>query len=207
MVQTVRLNIYDQIAGNRWRSALLIGFFVLLVVVVAWVIGLALGAPLPLAIIGLVIALASAGFSYYFSDSVVLGISHAHPVEKKDDPDLYNTVENLCIGAGLPMPRLYMIDDGAINAFATGRNPKHAALCVTKGARQRLTKMELEGVIGHELSHVRNYDIRTMAITAILLGMIVIMADLFLRWTWYGRSEEHTSNSSHNSESRMPSSA
>ncbi len=181
-----RLNIHDQIAANRWRSFLLIALFVLFVVAVLEVIGLALGAPLPLAVVGLLIALLSVGFSYYFSDSLVLGISQARPVQKKDDAELHNLVENLCLGAGLPLPRVYLIDDGAINAFATGRNPQHAALAVTRGARQRLSKLELEGVIAHELSHVRNFDIRTMAITAVLLGMVVIAADLFLRWTWYG---------------------
>ncbi|MSQ34160.1 MAG: zinc metalloprotease HtpX [Dehalococcoidia bacterium] len=181
-----RLNIYDQIAANRWRSGLLIALFVLFVMAVVEVIGLALGAPLPLALIGLAIALSSVGLSYYFSDSLVLGISQARPVQKKDDSELHNLVENLCLGVGLPLPRIYLIDDGAINAFATGRNPQHAALAVTRGARQRLTKLELEGVIAHELSHVRNFDIRTMAITAVLLGMVAIAADLFLRWTWYG---------------------
>ncbi|MSQ33515.1 MAG: zinc metalloprotease HtpX [Dehalococcoidia bacterium] len=181
-----RLNIHDQIAANRWRSGLLIAIFVLFVVAVVEVIGLALGAPLPFALVGLAIAVSSVGFSYYFSDSLVLGISQARPVQKKDDPELSNLVENLCIGAGLPLPRLYLIDDGAINAFATGRNPQHAALAVTRGARQRLTKLELEGVLAHELSHVRNFDIRTMAITAVLLGMVAIAADLVLRWTWYG---------------------
>ncbi len=109
--------------------------------------------------------------SYRFSDSVVLAVSQAHEVKEDENPELYHIVENLCIGDGLPMPKVYIIDDTAPNAFATGRDPKHATVVVTKGLLQKLDKLELEGVIGHELSHVKNYDIRLMAVVAGLGGV------------------------------------
>ena len=124
--------------------------------------------------------------SYYFSDSVVLSVSQAHEVKEDENPDLYHIVENLCIGDGLPMPKVYIIDDTAPNAFATGRDPKHASVVVTKGLLQKLDRLELEGVIGHELSHVKNYDIRLMAVVAVLVGLVALMADWFFRFTWYG---------------------
>ena len=123
---------------------------------------------------------------FRFADSLVLGISEAKEADRQQYLELYRTVENLCIGAGLPMPRVYVIDDSAPNAFATGRDPQHASIAVTKGLLQKMNKLELEGVIGHELSHIGNYDTRLMVISAVLIGFIAIVVDVFLRYTWYG---------------------
>jgi heat shock protein HtpX len=117
---------------------------------------------------------------------VALAISQAREVTKEDEPELYRTVENLCIGAGLPMPKVYVIEDGSPNAFATGRDPDHAAIAVTRGLLQKLDKLELEGVIAHELSHIGNYDTRMMTIVVVLVGLAALMADFALRLTFFG---------------------
>lgn len=124
--------------------------------------------------------------SYYFSDSITLALSKAQIIEHKDNPQLYNIVENLCIAAGLPTPKIYIIDDTAPNAFATGRDPEHAVVCVTSGILQKLEKTELEGVLAHELSHIGNYDIRVMTLVVVLVGTITLLADWFLRAQWFG---------------------
>ncbi|MBI2040314.1 M48 family metallopeptidase [Candidatus Microgenomates bacterium] len=124
--------------------------------------------------------------SYYWSDKIVLGISGAKSIEKKDNPEVYRIVENLCIAAGLPLPKIYIIDDTATNAFATGRDPKHAAIAFTKGILQKLNKHELEGVTAHELSHVGNRDTLLMAVVSVLVGTIALLADFFLRSMFYG---------------------
>lgn len=192
MAEVARLNIYTQIDSNKIKTFFFIFGFVLLIVLLGWVIGLALDEPYLFPAIAFVIALVSAVSSYYFSDKMVLAISSAREIKKSDNPELYNIVDNLCIGAGLPMPRLYEVDDTAPNAFATGRDPKHAVVAVTKGLLQKLDKPELEGVIAHELSHIGNYDIRLMTIVAILAGSAVLMSDLFLRWTWWGGRKRET---------------
>ena len=160
--------------------------FVILVAGVVTVIGMALGAGYEAGIIALVVSLFYVLISYYAASTLVLGISGAKPVTEQQNPELYHIVENLCIGAGLPMPKIYIIDDTAPNAFATGRDPKHASVAVTKGLLQKLNKLELEGVIAHELSHIRNFDIRLMTITVMLVGLVALLTDLFLRFTWFG---------------------
>jgi heat shock protein HtpX len=124
--------------------------------------------------------------SYYYSDKIILGMSKAKQIKKSDNPEFFRIVENLCIGAGIPMPKVYVIEDSAPNAFATGRDPKHAVVCATTGILQKLNKIELEGVIGHELSHIRNFDIRLMAIVVVLVGLVALLADFFMRSLWYG---------------------
>ncbi len=151
----------------------------------SYVLGQALGygdAFLPIAI---VISLGSSFVSYYWSDKIVLAMSGARLADRKKDFDLYTVTENLCIAAHLPMPKLYVIDDTAMNAFATGRDPQHAVVCATTGIVSELSRAELEGVIAHELSHITNYDIRFMAIVSVLVGTIAYMADFFLRSLWW----------------------
>ncbi|MBI4339442.1 MAG: M48 family metallopeptidase [Chloroflexi bacterium] len=182
--------MYGAIEANKRRTILFIAVLTLLPAVVAELFGLAIGLPFApatvVAALAAAVALAIGVWGYRSGDSLVLSVSEARPADRQQHPRLYRTVENLCIGAGLPMPRVYVIDDGALNAFATGRDPQHASITVTAGLLQKLEDLELEGVIAHELSHVRNYDIRLMLITAVLVGVIAMMADIFLRSTWYG---------------------
>jgi heat shock protein HtpX len=124
--------------------------------------------------------------SYYASASVALGVSGARAVTRNDEPELHRIVENLSIGSGLPMPKVYVIEDSAPNAFATGRDPKHASVAATRGLLDKLDKAELEGVMAHEMSHIGNYDIRVMTITVVLVGLIAVLADFFMRWTLWG---------------------
>lgn len=182
--------IYNQINANRNKTWLIMFLFSAFIVGVVYVFAGALGyqGPSALGIVGFALILTGLmnWGSYYWSDKIVMAISQAKLIEKKDNPQLYNLVENLCIGAGIPAPKIYMIEDTAPNAFATGRDPKHAAIAVTTGLLTKLDKLELEGVLGHELSHVKNYDTRLMTIVTILVGMIALLADWFIRITWYG---------------------
>jgi heat shock protein HtpX len=180
------LAIYRHIEQNRRATWLWMLFFVLLVAGMVEVIALALGLGSSPAIATLVVASIYVFISFRFSDRVVLSMSEAREVTREENPDLYHLVENLCIGAGMPVPRIYIIDDTAPNAFATGRDPKHAYIVVTKGLLQKLDKLELEGVLAHELSHIRNYDIRLMTLVVMLVGLVALLADFFLRWTWFG---------------------
>jgi len=138
-------------------------------------------------VIAVIIAVVQALVSYYYSDSITLAVSGAKEVPRKEPfLDLHRAVENLSITAGLPKPKTYVINDSAPNAFATGRDPKHASIAVTSGLLDKLNKTELEGVIAHELSHVGNYDIRLMTVIVILVGVVALLSDFFLRWTWLG---------------------
>lgn len=134
--------------------------------------------------------------SYYYSDSITLALSQAKEVNRQNNQELYRLVENLCIAAGLPLPKIYIIEDTAPNAFATGRDPKHAVVCVTTGILQKLDKVELEGVIAHELSHIGNYDIRVMTLVVVLVGTITLLADWMLRATIFGNRKKESSEGS-----------
>jgi len=125
--------------------------------------------------------------SYWYSDKIVLRMSRAREIKKQDNPELYRLVENLSITAGLPMPKIYLIDEMAPNAFATGRNPEHAVVAVTRGLLEKLDRSELEGVLAHELSHIGNRDILLQTVVVILVGLVVLLSDWFLRWTLFGR--------------------
>ncbi len=177
--------MYTEIARNKRNSWLLIGGFVIVITLVCWVFAMALGRSWIL-YLGAGVAFGYAGLSYFFADSMVLAVSKAQEVQKKDAPELYRVVENLAITAGLPTPRVYIIADTAPNAFATGRDPAHAVVCVTTGLLDKLDKTELEGVIAHELSHVGNYDVRLMALIVVLVAVIVLLSDWFLRMSFFG---------------------
>ena len=187
------MTAYTQVSSNRIKTWLIMLFFAVFVTVVFYIFASAygFGAPSALGISG--IALIIAGImnfvSYYTSDKLVMAISGAKQIQKKDNPDLFRTVENQCIASGLPMPKIYIIDDTAPNAFATGRDPKHAAIAFTTGILSKLTKLELEGVTAHELSHVGNYDTRFMTIVSILVGTVALAADFFLRISFYSRGD------------------
>lgn len=136
--------------------------------------------------VALVVAVVLSLFSYYGGASTILAISRAREIRKSDDPQLYNVVEEMCIASGMPVPKIYLIDDTAMNAFATGRDPEHAAVAITTGLRHRLKRDELQGVMAHELAHVRNFDIRFAMIAAVLVGLVVLLADVLLRYMWWG---------------------
>jgi heat shock protein HtpX len=181
---------YTQISANKTKTWILMFIFTAFVLVVAYIISLGLGyrGPGALSFLGifLIISALINFFSYYYSDKLVIAMSGAKPVEKKDAPELYRTVENLSIAQGIPMPKVYMIQDPAPNAFATGRDEKHAAVAVTTGLLERLDDLELEGVIAHELSHIKNYDSRLMTIVVVLVGLVAILSDFFIRMQWFG---------------------
>jgi heat shock protein HtpX len=160
--------------------------FVIFVAGIVELVALAVGGSYIIGIAALIVALIFVAINYYTASSLVLNVSRAREIKREDNPDLYNIVENLCIGDGLPMPKIYIIDDKAPNAFATGRDPQHASVAVTSGLLQKMNKLELEGVIAHELSHIKDYDIRLMTLVVVLVGLVALVADLMLIFTWFG---------------------
>lgn len=178
--------VYDRIGRNKRTTWLLLLLFVLLIGGLVTVIGYSFG--MPIGVLGAVgiFLIGYAIFSYYASTAVVLNISGAREVTKDEEWEYVRRVENLCIGAGLPMPRTWVIEDSAPNAFATGRDPEHAHIVVTRGLLDKLEPIELEGVLAHELSHIGNYDIRVMTVVVVLVGIVALISDLALRWTFYG---------------------
>jgi heat shock protein HtpX len=186
--------MYSQIASNKRRSFILLAGFLVFVAGLDYLLSRVLGQPsafIPILIVGC----AYAAISYFFSAQIALSMSGAKEIEKKDAPELYRIVENLSIAGGLPMPKVYIVDDASPNAFATGRDPQHAVVAVTSGILQTLNKTELEGVIAHELSHVGNFDIRFMALVVALVSVVSLIADLLLRLSFWGRDDEEGGNS------------
>ena len=186
---------YSEQSANRRNSVLLLIIVIAFLAVFGFVIGFSIGygsgnevvfgiAALAIAIgIGSVSALAS----YYGGDQLVLASSHAREVTGEQAPQLYNVVSEMALAAGVPMPRVYIIDDPSPNAFATGRDPQHASVAVTTGLLQKMNREELQGVLGHEMSHVRNYDIRFTLLVGVMVGSIALLAGFFLRYTfWFG---------------------
>ena len=188
-------NLWVQADSNKNKSFLLVFFFILVVIGLGWFFSYIYNSPIIL-IIAIVVALVQSITSYYAGDKIVLATSGAHEIVKKDNPMLWNIVDNLAITSGLPMPKVFIITEPVPNAFATGRDPKNASIAVTSGLLEQLDKNELQGVIAHELSHVGNFDIRLMTITAILVGVIAVVSDLFLRsrWLGFGRSRDENNN-------------
>ena len=187
------INVYESVDANRKKSWLIIAGFVVFVVAASILIGKGLAAyygyqssGLELTGIALVISGAMSFASYYWSDSIILAISGARPADRRRDFNFYTVAQNLSLASGLPLPRLYVIADTAMNAFATGRDPAHAAVCATTGLLSQLNRTELEGVIGHELSHVANYDTRLMSVVTILVGLVTLLGDWLLRSMWWG---------------------
>jgi len=160
--------------------------FVCLVLLVGWAVNLLLGFGVAGLVIAVVVAGAGSALAYWKSDSVALAMSHARPADPTTYARLHNLVEGLCIAAGLPKPRIYVIDDVAPNAFATGRDPRHAAVAVTTGLMDKLTRIELEGVLAHELSHIKNYDILVSTLAVTLVGVVAVLTDFSLRFMWWG---------------------
>lgn len=179
--------MYEQITRNKWRSFFLILFFLCLIFALSWAFGELTGwGPQGLVIAGVIAGAMTFG-SYYASDKIVLAISRARPVQKADYPYLYNVVEGLAIAAGLPKPRCYVIDDAAPNAFASGRNPENSVIVVTTGLLQKLNRLELEGVIAHEMSHIKNYDVLVQTLAVVMVGVVALLSDWILRsFLWGG---------------------
>lgn len=177
--------MFEEIRSNKRRSVALIGSFVVVTVLIGFVVGVLIGGgPIP-SLIALVIAAIMAFTSYWKSDQIALRVSRAVPADPAVYQRLHNLVEGLCIASGLPKPRVYVIDDPAPNAFATGRNPQNAAIAVTTGLLEKMNRVELEGVVAHELSHIRNYDILVSTIAVVLVGTIAIITDVTLRMMWW----------------------
>lgn len=189
------MTLYNQIDSNKRKSALFLGVFLVIIIALGWLFSRAYNSPAILYFaVGL--SLFQALFSYYSGDRVALSVSRANRIEKEDDPDLWNIVENLSITAGLPMPKVYIINDPAPNAFATGRDPGHASIAITTGLLEKLDKPEIQGVVAHELSHVGNYDIRLMTIVVVLVGVVALLSDFFLRSRMFGFGRRDDNNNS-----------
>jgi heat shock protein HtpX len=178
--------IYKRIESNKRKTFFLIFFFILFIILLGLVFDYLLGFGALGLIFALVLSLVMTLVSYYNSDRIVLSMTRAYPAEKKNYPYYVNTVEALAAGAGIPVPKIYVLPEQSINAFATGTSPQRASIAVTEGALKKLNRQELEGVIGHEMSHIKNYDMRIMTITAVLVGIVSILSDFVIRNFWYG---------------------
>jgi heat shock protein HtpX len=191
-------NIYEQVDANKWKSGVVVVIFAVVTAVSIYFISMGMAAYFGgsggvreiggVGVIGMALIISGlmSFTGYWFSDKIVLGISGAKPADRKKDFLFYTVAENMSLAAQVPMPKLYVIDDTAPNAFATGRDPQHAVICATTGILSKLNRTELEGVVAHEMSHVQNYDIRLMSVVSVLVGMVVLLGDMFMRVTWWG---------------------
>lgn len=191
------MTISSHIRSNIAKTYILMSVFIGLVIAIGYVLGYALGYGSDFVWIATLFAVISSFSSYWWGDKLVLAMSGARPADRKKDFDFFTVSENLSIAAGMPKPRLYIIEDTAMNAFATGRDPEHAVVCATTGLLTKLERRELEGVIAHELSHIKNYDTRLLAVVSVLAGTVVFLSDMFMRNLWWGgrRSRDDNNNS------------
>lgn len=180
------MTVYEQISANKLRTYFIIFLFVALISGFFLIVGNYYQSPLSFFVIGFTFSLLSSVGSYFYSDKIVLFTVGAMPANKKQHFNFYTVCENLAIASGLPMPKLYVIPDQALNAFATGRDEKHAVVCATTGLLEILDRTELEGVIAHELSHIKNRDILLSSIVAVLVGTIALITDWIMRSLWWG---------------------
>lgn len=178
--------MYEQIARNKWKSIGLIVFFVAFIFLLTWFFEVLTGWGKGGLVLAVAVAMGMAAVGYYASDKIVLGISRARPVTNKEFPYLYNVVEGVAIAAGIPAPRCYVIEDTAPNAFAAGRKPETAVICVTTGLIDKLNRVELEGVIAHEMSHIKNYDVRLQTLVVVMAGVVALLSDWMLRSFMWG---------------------
>ncbi|MFA4960197.1 MAG: M48 family metallopeptidase [Candidatus Pacearchaeota archaeon] len=183
-----RLSFYDEIRRNKISSFFLVGIVLLVLLALVYVIALIVGSEyfFFILVFGTIISLIYVVAGYYKSAELAIASVNAKPADGYHYRQYHNLVEGLSLASGLPKPKLYVMNHEQINAFASGRDPQHAVICVTTGALQKLNNQELEGVLAHEMSHIANYDIRFMTLTAVLVGMISIIAQIFLRSLWYG---------------------
>ncbi|MBS3074527.1 M48 family metallopeptidase [Candidatus Pacearchaeota archaeon] len=183
-----RLSFHEQISSNKRKSLVLVASILLVLILIGYVISFAFdpGFFFVIMVLSIIISISYTIFGYYNSDRIAIASAGAWLADATHYREYHNIIEGLCLASGLPKPKLYVMHGSQINAFATGRDWNHAAVCVTEGALQKLSKHELEGVLAHELSHVANYDVRFMTLSAILIGMIAIISEMFLRSLWFG---------------------
>jgi heat shock protein HtpX len=178
-------NLYNYSAVNKRKTWFLMTGFFIFIIAIGYFFAVAMKMP-EILLFAVIISIIMSFVSYWHSDKIVLSMSGARQINRDNSRELYRLVENLCIAAGLPLPKIYIIEDPSPNAFATGRNPQNAAIAVTTGLLGKLEKAELEGVIAHELSHIGNRDILIATIATVLVGVIVLLADMFWRWSFFG---------------------
>jgi len=192
-----RISFHDQISRNKIKSVLLILIIFAVLILLSYVIGLIYTDYFfTILIFGIIISISYVLISYYNSDKIALASVNAKPAEYSEYRQLHHIVEGLCLASGLEKPRIYVMPGNQINAFASGRDPEHSVIALTEGSLKKLNKQELEGVIGHELSHIANYDIRFMTLVAVMVGMIAIISQIFLRSLWFsgGRDRKGRGN-------------
>ena len=182
--------LYTHKDSNIRKTWILISIFLVFIIGLGWLFSYQFESSIIL-VVAVIFSSLMSFTSYWYSDKIVLKMSKAKKIEKQDNPELYRLVENLCITAGLPLPKIYIIDEIAPNAFATGRNAEHAIVAVTRGLLEKLDRSELEGVLAHELSHIGNRDILLQTVVVILVGMVVLLSDWFVRWSVFGRSRRN----------------
>ena len=179
--------MFQNIRKNKIESSVIVGIFIIVITLIVYFICNALNLGPISIVIALIFSIASAWSSYYYSDKIVLSVNKARPATKEEDQKLVNILDALMVASGLPnKPRLYVVEDNQPNAFATGRNPENAVICVTTGLLEKLDYYELEGVIAHEMSHIKNYDIRLSCVVSVMVGFIVMIADMFSRMLFWG---------------------
>ena len=191
-----QINFYEQINRNKVRTFIIMVLFVVFIIGASWLIGEYLGYGIGFIPAAFLFSSFSAIGSYFFSDKIVLALSGAKEANRQENFELYTVVENVSIATGVPMPKVYLIESSAMNAFATGRNPKNAVVAVTSGLLERLDRSELEGVVAHELAHIKDYDILLMSVVAVLVGTVAILADIAGRSSFLGRGGRDRERSS-----------
>lgn len=193
--------LYNSVAKNKRKTVFFMIGFVIMISLVVYAISYYMNKneAIFLTVIAFIFTIASCFFSYYNSDKLVLRMAHAIPVDRMQEPYLYNTIEGVAMAANVPVPKMYIIETDMLNAFATGRNPEHSAICVTRGLLNALNREELEGVIAHEMSHIKNYDVLLSTIIVVLAGTLVFLSRLFVRASFFGGGKGRSRNSKDNS--------
>lgn len=188
--------MFENVRKNKFESGIIVAIFIVVITLIVYYICHALNLGTMSIVIALIFSIASAWGSYYYSDKIVLSVNKARPATKEEDLKLVNILDALMVTSGLPVkPRLYVVEDAQPNAFATGRNPQNAVICVTTGLLEKLDYYELEGVIAHEMSHIKNYDIRLSCIVSVMVGFIVMISDMFSRALFWGGIRDNDSDS------------